>query len=232
MTMADKIVVLRDGRVEQVGAPLELYHNPVNQFVAGFIGSPRMNFLNAQVTAMQGNEASLLLTGGEEFNMTLDRPVKVGDVLRITSYNVCYTKLLRIIDLNHVPGEGVGHRIEVYLEQHRPLPVTAIFAFNDIAAQQMIEALIEQGYRVPEDVVVVGFDNTPLARVMGITSIAQPMQEIGRLAFQEVLVRLGEPTQADRAVHLSLLPRLVVRESTLKVRKRKAEPGLIRNNFV
>ena len=49
MTMADKIVVLRDGRVEQVGAPLELYHNPQNQFVVGFIGSPRMNFLNAQV---------------------------------------------------------------------------------------------------------------------------------------------------------------------------------------
>jgi len=52
------------------------------------------------------------------------------------------------------------------------------------------------------------------------------MQEIGRLAFQEVLVRLGEPTQADRAVHLSLLPRLVVRESTLKVRKRKAQVEL------
>ncbi len=45
MTMADKIVVLRAGRVEQVGAPLELYNRPVNTFVAGFIGSPRMNFI-------------------------------------------------------------------------------------------------------------------------------------------------------------------------------------------
>ncbi len=45
MTMADKIVVLRAGRVEQVGAPLDLYNRPVNTFVAGFIGSPRMNFL-------------------------------------------------------------------------------------------------------------------------------------------------------------------------------------------
>ena len=44
MTMADKIVVLRAGRVEQVGAPLDLYNAPANQFVAGFIGSPRMNF--------------------------------------------------------------------------------------------------------------------------------------------------------------------------------------------
>ena len=45
MTMADRIVVLRAGRVEQVGPPLELYNQPANQFVAGFIGSPRMNFL-------------------------------------------------------------------------------------------------------------------------------------------------------------------------------------------
>ena len=53
MTLADKIVVLRKGRVEQVGKPLDLYHNPDNRFVAGFIGSPAMNFLNAtsEVTA-------------------------------------------------------------------------------------------------------------------------------------------------------------------------------------
>ena len=45
MTMADKIVVMKDGRVEQIGTPLDLYDAPVNQFVAGFIGSPAMNFL-------------------------------------------------------------------------------------------------------------------------------------------------------------------------------------------
>jgi len=51
MTMADKIVVLNAGRIEQVGAPLELYHTPKNIFVAGFIGSPRMNLIT-------GNEAA------------------------------------------------------------------------------------------------------------------------------------------------------------------------------
>ena len=45
MTMADRIVVMRSGRIEQVGTPLELYDRPANQFVAGFIGSPAMNFL-------------------------------------------------------------------------------------------------------------------------------------------------------------------------------------------
>jgi len=49
MTMADKIVVLRDGVVEQVGTPLELYHHPKNLFVAGFIGSPRMNLLQGKL---------------------------------------------------------------------------------------------------------------------------------------------------------------------------------------
>ncbi|WP_338720948.1 sn-glycerol-3-phosphate ABC transporter ATP-binding protein UgpC [Devosia sp. XK-2] len=51
MTLADKIVVLRAGRIEQAGAPLELYDDPDNLFVAGFIGSPRMNFFDATVVA-------------------------------------------------------------------------------------------------------------------------------------------------------------------------------------
>ena len=80
MTMADKIVVLSDGRVEQVGAPLELYHNPQNQFVAGFIGSPRMNFLNAEVLKAEADKAWLKLSGGEEFCLQTDRPVSAGDV--------------------------------------------------------------------------------------------------------------------------------------------------------
>ncbi|GGH37258.1 carbohydrate ABC transporter ATP-binding protein, CUT1 family [Cribrihabitans marinus] len=49
MTLADKIVVLRDGRVEQVGSPMDLYNNPANQFVAGFLGAPSMNFLPAEL---------------------------------------------------------------------------------------------------------------------------------------------------------------------------------------
>jgi len=47
MTLADRIVVLRDGRIEQIGSPMELYNDPANQFVAGFLGAPSMNFLAA-----------------------------------------------------------------------------------------------------------------------------------------------------------------------------------------
>ncbi|MBK6008871.1 sn-glycerol-3-phosphate ABC transporter ATP-binding protein UgpC [Ramlibacter ginsenosidimutans] len=55
MTMADRIVVMRDGLVEQTGSPLELYDRPVNQFVAGFIGSPAMNFLPGVLRRSSGD---------------------------------------------------------------------------------------------------------------------------------------------------------------------------------
>jgi lactose/L-arabinose transport system ATP-binding protein len=76
MTLADKIVVLRDGRIEQVGSPLELYDDPDNQFVAGFIGSPKMNFL-----AGTGTEGGIRLTDfpGQVIpsSIALDRDQKV-----------------------------------------------------------------------------------------------------------------------------------------------------------
>jgi multiple sugar transport system ATP-binding protein len=63
MTMADKIVVLSAGRIEQVGSPLELYHRPKNLFVAGFIGSPKMNTLTVDVRPT-GSGAAVTLPGG------------------------------------------------------------------------------------------------------------------------------------------------------------------------
>jgi multiple sugar transport system ATP-binding protein len=54
MTMASKIVVMKDGKVQQIGSPLYLYNHPVNKFVAGFIGSPPMNFLTVKVTEKGG----------------------------------------------------------------------------------------------------------------------------------------------------------------------------------
>ena len=63
MTMADRIVVLRQGRIEQVGTPIELFSCPANLFVAGFVGSPRMNLLAARVVAADGGEARLAVAG-------------------------------------------------------------------------------------------------------------------------------------------------------------------------
>jgi ABC-type sugar transport system ATPase subunit len=66
MTLADRIVVLNAGKIEQFGTPLELYHNPANRFVAGFIGSPAMNFLEVHAQVGPGGPA-LRTSSGDEF---------------------------------------------------------------------------------------------------------------------------------------------------------------------
>ena len=73
MTMGDKIVVMREGRIEQTGSPLELYDNPANQFVAGFIGSPAMNFLPGTLRR-RGDTAQVELADGTQ----LDAPPRVA----------------------------------------------------------------------------------------------------------------------------------------------------------
>jgi len=79
MTLADKIVVLRDGRIEQVGSPEEVYEDPVNTFVAGFIGSPRMNLLDGE---WRGDGVIGL---GEDVGATPLTPsgIRVGDPLKL-----------------------------------------------------------------------------------------------------------------------------------------------------
>ncbi|PZF75382.1 ABC transporter ATP-binding protein [Aestuariivirga litoralis] len=70
MTMADKIVVLNGGVIEQVGSPLELYHRPRNLFVAGFIGSPKMNFIPG--TAAPAADGKIAVTLKDGTQLTLD----------------------------------------------------------------------------------------------------------------------------------------------------------------
>ena len=78
MTMADRIVVLRAGRVEQVGKPLEIYNDPANAFVAGFIGSPRMNFLVGIAT-----DAGRIKLAGAEFAPSIATRLVAGQKLQV-----------------------------------------------------------------------------------------------------------------------------------------------------
>lgn len=80
MTMADKIVVLRDGLVEQVGSPLELYTTPDNKFVAGFIGSPQMNFLAAEIAETDGCDAIVAVLGIPDHRVSI--PLRPGTAAR------------------------------------------------------------------------------------------------------------------------------------------------------
>ena len=78
LTMADRIVVLRAGRIEQIGAPIELYDNPDNAFVGGFIGSPRMNFLKATVKT-----DGRLAVGGTEIASPVATSLEPGGVVQL-----------------------------------------------------------------------------------------------------------------------------------------------------
>jgi len=104
MTMADKIVVLRKGVVEQVGAPLDLYNNPRNLFVAGFIGSPRMNFLEGTI-----GQGAFQAPGTPD--LPLPAGLAVSDGAKVT-LGVRPEDLLPVSD-----GQGWPLRVSV-LEQH------------------------------------------------------------------------------------------------------------------
>jgi multiple sugar transport system ATP-binding protein len=108
MTMADRIVVLRAGRIEQVGAPLTLYNRPANRFVAGFLGAPRMNFLAATVTGRSGQALALRLADGS----TLTVPATGGGLGEGAAVSVG-------IRPQHLSlGDGAGPAVEVALVEH------------------------------------------------------------------------------------------------------------------
>jgi LacI family transcriptional regulator len=95
-----------------------------------------------------------------------------------------------------------------------PQPPTAIFAANDEMALGVLEAARTRGLRVPEDLSVVGFDDTEVARVAAppLTTVAQPLRRMGGVAFRTAL-RLGNGEHVD-SHHVELATELVVRNSS------------------
>jgi len=119
MTLADRIVVLSAGRVEQVGAPLELYERPANLFVAKFIGSPAMNIIPAIVTET-GATTTVTLTGGK--SVTLDMPTDASEKGKSASFGVRPEDLRIATDENYLfEGEvsiveALGEVTQLYIE--------------------------------------------------------------------------------------------------------------------
>jgi multiple sugar transport system ATP-binding protein len=80
MTLADKVVVLNGGKVEQVGSPLELYHHPANLFVAGFLGTPKMGFLKGKVSSVHAGGCEVTLDAGTTISLPFTNAQQsVGD---------------------------------------------------------------------------------------------------------------------------------------------------------
>ena len=103
MTLADKIVVLRDGRVEQVGSPMALYNDPANQFVAGFLGAPSMNFLPAPMVG--GREGETVGIRPEHLVLAAGGPI-AGRVEHVEKLGG---------DTNAIVAVGPGHRLTLRL---------------------------------------------------------------------------------------------------------------------
>ena len=115
-------------------------------------------------------------------------------------------------------GYGVTHKLVANREGF-----TALFAFNDISAIGSIRALRENGYRVPEDVSVVGFDDIQSAAFQNpaLTTVRQPLRRMGRLAAETVLSSITAPAAHKSSRRIMVEPELVVRESTCAASTRK-----------
>ena len=120
MTMADKIVVLRAGVIEQAGAPLELYNNPKNLFVAGFIGSPKMNFLTASADG-----AGLKVAGN---TMALSRSVAGAVTLGVRPEHITLAEGsgIKLADLRVDLVENLGGQTVVYATTADNQPINIV----------------------------------------------------------------------------------------------------------
>lgn len=84
MTLADKIVVLNKGYIEQVGSPMDLYHKPKNLFVAGFIGSPNMNFIKGKISEVQGQAVTVIINNSEKMTIKIpEHQLKHNQIITI-----------------------------------------------------------------------------------------------------------------------------------------------------
>jgi multiple sugar transport system ATP-binding protein len=142
MTMADHVVVMRQGVIEQQGAPLELYDRPVNKFVAGFIGSPAMNFIPATVGT---DGKSLVLDLGSRQIIALDRPVPAASNLTVG---------LRPEHLRLVPDAEAKIRLPVGVVES-----TGSMTYITLASQPEINVVVSERQSLRHgEMVSLGFD--------------------------------------------------------------------------
>ena len=144
MTLADKIVVLNAGGVAQVGKPLELYHYPANRFVAGFIGSPKMNFLPVKVIAVEKEQICIELPDANHHNFWIPvagSGVKVGDNLSlgIRPEHLIPSDTAKVtLRANVQVVELLGNETQIHLEIPEIKQPTLVYRQNDVV-------LVEEG---------------------------------------------------------------------------------------
>ncbi|NKB53359.1 MAG: sn-glycerol-3-phosphate ABC transporter ATP-binding protein UgpC [Rhizobiaceae bacterium] len=106
MTMADRIVVMNGGRIEQIGTPIELYDNPANKFVAGFLGSPTMNFVDGELR-VDGNDA--IFVSHQEKKFQVGAHANMGDLDKRRATIGIRPQSITLTPVDSQDDELVGH---------------------------------------------------------------------------------------------------------------------------
>ena len=148
MTMADIVVVMRDGNVEQVGRPLDLYDTPVNQFVAGFIGSPAMSFLPARTMA---GSSEMVLSDGQTLSKptyaALDGRYTIGlrpEHIRLSGDGASFKVTIEASEQTGsetlLLASLADHKVTILLRERFDTPIGGVHAFViDPAAIQLFD---------------------------------------------------------------------------------------------
>ena len=124
LTMADRIAVMRDGAIEQVDTPHNVFQRPANLFVAGFIGTPQMNLIPATLTGVEGAKATFAMQGGQGMTIEVDR--RIGELE--PGANVTLGIRPRNLEISHEPAEdGISTTIDIV----EPMGAETLAHLND-----------------------------------------------------------------------------------------------------
>lgn len=147
MTLANRIVVLNRGRIEQHGTPMELYRNPANLFVAGFIGTPTMNFIDARASRRSGQTIAALSNGA---NLVIEDSVNVQDgqqvILGMRPEHLVLAGSEGVITGNVVLIEPTGAQTHVALELGKERVLVVVDGERDVRLGQTLTVSIPSQY--------------------------------------------------------------------------------------
>jgi multiple sugar transport system ATP-binding protein len=177
MTMGDRIVVLKDGFIQQIAPPLELYNHPVNTFVAGFVGSPAMNFVNGAITGASGGrvfEADPAGGAPFQFPVPADHPAAAH-----TGPATLGVRPEDIYLAAHVPpARRVSDPVEAVLEVSEPMG-NEVFLYVGLGAERVVARIEPQSIPDVGATVPIVFDLDKLHlfdRETGVT-LSQPVAQ-------------------------------------------------------
>jgi multiple sugar transport system ATP-binding protein len=174
MTMGDRIVVMNDGHIQQIGQPLELYERPANSFVAGFIGSPAMNFMDGVVSDGQGTLVAEMLNG--QFSVPLPMRSEVDvDSLRGRPL----TLGIRPEDIYLSGGAGPGGEtiaVQATVEAVEPMG-NEIFVYARAGGRELVARIAPKRVPSVDEVVGLVFDVARIHFFDPVTGSALPLRD-------------------------------------------------------